>query len=499
MNLQKQLYRNKKLLQKVLENINPAVLIKLSQKRALKNFYDTSTNVKAYQSVLKSHNIRPRDIANITDFLKLPIIDKQSYISHHNFEELLLKPLEKNYTIEESSGFSGKSSFWPRFDGQDDLFADYMELGLIKTFSIDKKSTLLINTWALGTWVTGFKFGRGACLIANKPTNKLTVVNAGIKKDSVYKYLDFFEKSYDQIIIAGYPPFIKEIIENSIKNKIIKEPHKINLLMGGEGFPEEWRDYIASLLGIDIEKFNQKILSAYGAADVGLELGYEQPITVLLRRLLIENSEIRKQVIGVQQNYVPHFFQYNPLNMYVEVVNGELIYTAKAGIPTIRYNLHDSGNILSFDKVLDILSLKYDIKKLKKELKPLHLPVLYLMGRTDGVIPVSSANVYVEQIKSIVNHTDLQKYITGKFFAYSKLDVNFKPELFIVLEADLINNIDKQFVEKFITKKLCSMNQDYNEFYISDTKQFSPRIDYLSRNEFSEYTDESIKIKYIKK
>jgi phenylacetate-CoA ligase len=499
MDLKKLLYKNKRLLSFILENINPETLISLGKRKAFKTFQDTANEVEAYKTVLKNNGIDPSTIHSANDFHKIPILDKQNYISKYPLTTLLHSPIEYNYTIEESSGFSGKSSFWPRFDGQDDLFTDYMELGLIKTFHIDQKSTLLINTFALGTWVTGFKFGRGALTISNKKGNKLTVINTGIKKESVYKYLETFEKYYEQIILAGYPPFIKEIVEQSINNGLIPDKTKINIITGGESFPEEWRDYISGLLNIKVLDFNQKILSAYGAADVGLELGYEQPITILFRKLLISNQNLRQRILKTTQNSVPHFFQYNPLNVFVETSNDELIFTANSGIPQVRYNLHDSGGIISFNEMLECLSLKYSKKLILSNFKPFKLPVLYLLGRTDGVIAVSSANVYIEQIKAIVNSMELQPYITGKFFAFNRMDSQFKPELHICLETNEVSEKAKLFIEETITSKLCLSNQDYKEFYTSDRAQYRPHFDYLSKVEFSQYTEDSIKIKYLKK
>jgi len=138
---------------------------------------------------------------------------------------------------------------------------------------------LVINTFALGTWVTGVKFARALCGVANKKDIKMTVANTGMVFDSAIKIIENFADEYDQVLLAGYPPFVKGLVEELIEKKTIKNV-EMHIMVGAESFPEEWRDYMTKLLQTQYD-YEPTILSAYGAADVGLELGYEQPITKL--------------------------------------------------------------------------------------------------------------------------------------------------------------------------------------------------------------------------
>lgn len=499
MDLQKVLLSKPKLARKLLETAPPKLLLNLGKKKAFKAF-KSCLNVKAYKELLKQKKIDISKIKSVKDFDKLPIIDKQNYILNNPLKDIIKYDFPQNYTIEESSGYGGKSCFWLRFSGQDDSFVNYMEVGLSKTFKIDKKTTLLINTFALGTWVTGVKFARAACGVANKADNKMTVANTGMIKKSVMRILENFSKYYEQTILVGYPPFVKEIVEEANELKLLKGI-KLNIMVGAEAFPEEWREYINSIL-INNTKYTPIILSAYGAADVGLELGYEQPITVMFRNLLRDNKDIRYEILGNGVDFVPHFFQYNPLNIWIEEYNNELIYTSNSGIPVTRYNLHDSGGIIEYDKMIEVLSRKFDIKKILKDLKPFKLPLLYLRGRTDGVIPVSGANVYIEQVRSALENKLLQKYITGRFYSYSELDKNFFPLFHIIIEIDdnkVLDEKKKEYINKKIVKTLCKLNQDYNAFYQDKPEQYRPITKFINRTEFNKYINDSIKIKYIKK
>ena len=191
MDLQKLLLKNPKLVKYTLENINPSLLVDLGKKKAFKAF-QIASKVKAYQELIEEKGVQISSIQSEEDFRKLPIIDKQSYILKYPLGKLLKVDFAQNYTIEESSGYGGKSCFWLRYSGQDDAFVNYAEVGLVKTYNVKKKSTLVINTFALGTWVTGVKFARALCGVANKKDIKMTVANTGMVFDSAIKTIQNF-------------------------------------------------------------------------------------------------------------------------------------------------------------------------------------------------------------------------------------------------------------------------------------------------------------------
>lgn len=485
-----------KLTRRILEKIPSSILLKLGKKTAYKTLRKAYTT-KAYQDFLKSKGIK--SIEGI-DFKDIPVSDKKSYIKNYKLKDLLVESIENNYTIEESSGYGGNPFYWPRYSGQDDNFVDYMELGLDKVFKISSKKTLMVNTFALGAWVTGVKFARGACSLANREDIPLTVINVGMEKEAAIRAIKTFAKHYEQTIVVGYPPFVKEIIEQceaigSLRKNII------HLIVGAESFPEEWRTYMIELLNDRKEKYNPIIVSAYGAADVGLNLGYEQPITILLRKFLQTNKEARYKVLGSDVETVPHFFQYNPLSIWVETKNGELIFTSDTGIPIVRYNLHDSGGILDYSEMIEVLSEQYNVDDLIEKYKPFRLPVVYLRGRTDDVVPVSGAIVYIDQLRKALELPELQKYITGRFYSYSDYNDAMIPQFNLCLEIDSKNAIkgSKKEIKKKVIQTLCKTNQDYRAFYKDKPEQYAPRIQYLTEKEFKSYRNSSLKIRYVKK
>jgi phenylacetate-CoA ligase len=407
---------------RALQRVNSKILSNSSlllKRKALKNALAT----KAYRDLLEKKEINTQTVS----FKNLPLIDKASYIKNYPLTDLLFHPMEEHYTIELSSGYSGEPHYWPRYKGQDDGFLTYMEMGLIFTFQIDKVKTLMLNTFALGTWVTGVKFSRFALELANRESNRMMTVNTGTVFADAINVIKDIGPMFEQIIIAGYPPFINSLIDTIkpiSKQEILS---KIKIMAGGEAFSENWRVSMNIKLGNAPDDY-MKIVSAYGSADTGLEIGYEQPITILLRKMLEEDQEIRSEILGDYSDYTPHFFQYNPLSIFIEEVEGELIFTSDAAIPLVRYNLHDAGGILSFDEMVAILARKYDIKKLLKELKPLKLPCCFVFGRSDGTVSIDGANIYVEEIKQTFDDlAHLQQFAAKKYKNVEQLIKNNIP------------------------------------------------------------------------
>jgi phenylacetate-CoA ligase len=116
-------------------------------------------------------------------------------------------------------------------------------------------------------------------------------------------------------------------------------------------------------------------------------------------------------------------FQYNPLIHFLEVNDvGEVICTvSRLDLlqPRIRYNVHDEGGLLEYQAAAAILRrFGYDIATLGSApetagprgplpwVRPIPLPFLWISGRRDATISVMGANIYPEDIETIVYRDD---------------------------------------------------------------------------------------------
>ena len=311
-------------------------------------------------------------------------------------------------------------------------------------------------------------------------------------------------KYFEQVILVGYPPFVRNVLDELKSQGYDFSSVKFHIIVGGEGFPEEWRDYVLGILNggiLDLEK--NLIASAYGAADAGFDIGYEVPLTIFLRREMRKNKELATDILGDNYPYIPHLFQFNPLKNWIESVNGELCFTTDTPIALVRYNIHDKGGVIWPDKLDEILSKYYDINQLKKEYKPYRFPLVYLYGRSDGVVTVSGANVYLENLKQIFTLDFINKYdLTVRFFTYLSYDNKARPLFNIICECNAENvTKDSKKIEEFrneFVSELSSINSEFSNAYRSDTKACAPKIKFLTPELFTKQNPYSIKFKYIK-
>ena len=99
-------------------------------------------------------------------------------------------------------------------------------------------------------------------------------------------------------------------------------------------------------------------------------------------------------------------FQYNPLDYAIETnEQGELIITINRLAllsPRIRYNIHDAGGVIPFERMLHLLR-QHGLDPLREVDRPgqpaFTLPFLYLFGRSDSTISYMGANIYPEDVE----------------------------------------------------------------------------------------------------
>ena len=226
-----------KLTRLFMSNMSASFWYKQGQKNALKVFKESAENSPAYRDFLKINKIKPQSIQTIADFENLPVLNKKNYVAKYPLEELSFEgKLSSKYTVEKSSGYGGGSFFWPRLAEEDAIFPKYIEYAFVQFYGIDKKSTLVILTLALGTWTSGEKMAEALRMAAKKPNYKMTVITPGANQEEVIEIVKTLSKQYEQTVIVGYPPFIKSVIDEGIRHRISWKKLNTKLGLGGEGY-----------------------------------------------------------------------------------------------------------------------------------------------------------------------------------------------------------------------------------------------------------------------
>ncbi|MFA5928637.1 MAG: hypothetical protein WC838_05010, partial [Candidatus Margulisiibacteriota bacterium] len=301
------------------------------------------------------------------------------------------------------------------------------------------------STWATGVWVTGTRFVEAA-------SNSGTVLNTGTNIQEIIRTIKEQGKD-NRFILAGYPPFLTKLIESGKEEGINWQDYKINLLTGGEGFVEGWRSYMQSILGPEA-----LIYSAYGASDLDIAVANENSLTVRLLQMAFRYKEVRQKLFGGDR--MPSFFgQWDPIRYHITErttpeKKQELVFTITSPnvvLPKIKYCIGDEGGVISYQQFLQKLqelskqdNLNKKLKGLimilidnierKKDLDVLHIPFLFIFGRSDGTISIDGANIYPSDIQAAIYSDPEMAGSINSFLMEIKPNANMMPEFHLHIE-----------------------------------------------------------------
>lgn len=492
-------YKNLKQLKIDLNTKNEHFWREEGERMALGLFHEASNRVPAYKDFLKKNRVDPKKIKTISDFKLVPVIDKKNYLKAYPFEKLCLDGnIGGMDMISLSSGSTGEPFFWPRGKNQELETAMSHELFMLDSFEIDKYSTLLIVSFAMGMWVAGTLTYKAAQSIAEK--YNMTVITPSINKNDILNIVKRIGSKYEQIIIAGYPPFVKDIIDEGEASGIDWEKHRIKFIFAAEGFSESWRDYLYDK--VKSKNPLKDSLNIYGTADA-LILGHETPATILIRKKAIAQPTLYKSLFYSEER-VPTLIQYNPTMRYFEQINSSLIFTAPSGIPLIRYNIGDNGGLITFNLMIKSLSgnntdLFREAKKQKISLW--QLPFLYVFGRDDFTATLYGINIYPETIRESLSLVGINEHVSGKFTMLTKNDGKFNQ--YLEVNVELKNQKDyppglNSKIKDMATGMLRSRSNEYNELYKSLGRKAEPEIKLCSYGD-SQFFGSGLKQKWHRK
>lgn len=467
------------------------------EERALKLFYAAAQHVPAYKDFLKKNSIEPEKIKTVNDFKNVPLIDKENYLRAYPLEQLCwYGDLASQQMISVSSGSSGKPFLWPRGHILEAETALEHELFLETFFEIDQYSTLFIVCFAMGMYVAG-PITTNSTLRLEMKGYPITTVTPGYAPDDVLTIIPELAPKYDQVVLAGYPPYIKEILDQGIERGIDWKKIKLRFLLAGEGFNETWRTYVAQIAGgqSPVKDF----LNLYGSADAAV-LAHETMASIVVRRRVSEDMQAREKLFKSER--LPSFLQYHPEHKYFEEVNDELIFTAPGGIPLVRYNIHDSGGILNRQDIVEAVpELGEYFTELEQQKKIWHLPFLYIFGKSDQTVVVYGANVYPENIKRALEDEEIRSEVSGKFIMYTTLDEEKDQRFVIEIECASGAGVTKNLLERLnnhILESLLTYNSEYRTSYRGTGDKMAPIVKLFHWKD-ERFDQRSIKRRWLKK
>lgn len=451
----------------------------VSERMALNLFKQTAKRVPAYKKFLTKYRVDPASIKTIEDFKQIPLTDKDSYINKYKLNELCWDgKIESSYFLSASSGSTGIPNFWPRSTEQNFQGATISERIYKEYFGADKKSTLYIVAFAMGMWIAGTYMAMSTEWVSQKGY-PITVTTPGLNRDEIIRLVKMGSQYYDQVVLVGYPPFVKDVVDYGITQGVDWKKINIKFLFSGEAFTERWRAHLA-------DKTNLKnpltdTINIYGSADVGL-VAHETPLTNYLRHFTAVNAGALEDIFGSER--VPSVNQYDPTIRYFEKIDERLIITAPSGIPLVRYDTKDIGDILYFEDLQNKLKRhKVDIASEFKKKGMSNLlwktPIVYLFGRGKFSASIYGITIFPEYMKYILDNRELIEQVTGKYVISTEETKSHDQALYLRVELKETTAQSlklKDLITKVFVGELPKISSEYKHLLSSMGAKVHPKV-----------------------
>ena len=442
--------------------------------QALALFHDVAASVPAYRDLLTERGVDPAAVRTPADFAALPVITKQGYILRHPLAALSRAgQLPTCDMIAVSSGSTGAPTFWPRSLTDELPIARRFEQVFHDSFQADRRRTLAVVCFALGTWVGGM-YTASSCRHLAARGYPITVITPGNNKDEIFRAVLELGPTFDQVVLLGYPPFLKDVIDAGRARGVDWTPLHIKLVFAGEVFSEEWRALVLERAGATDPLHDSA--SLYGTADAGV-LGNETPLSIAIRRFLARRPDAARALFG--QDRLPTLVQYDPSSRYFEAQDGMLLFSGDNGVPLVRYAILDAGGVHSFDAMLAALApFGFDPRlELEGSRGVRDLPFVHVFGRSDFTVSYFGANIYPENVTVGLEQPDIKEWVTGKFVLEVLEGDDRDPHLAVVVElspGELPTEPRRAAVAASIEAELLRLNSEFKGYVPPDRR--APRV-----------------------
>lgn len=449
-------------------------------KRALTLFHKAASNVPAYKDFLKKNKMPPGMIKTFKDFQSVPVMNKENYLRQYPLKELSWDGhLKKPLVLTATSGSTGEPFYFSRnsiIDWQSSIIHELF----FKMSSLNhNSSTLVIVCFGMGIWIGGI-ITYQAFEIIGRRGHPISIITPGINKEETFNALKNLAPHFEQTILVGYPPFLKDIIDETPGRGIRLKNLNISLLFAAEPFIEKFRDYMAKK--INIRNIHLNTMNIYGSADIGT-MAFETPLSILVRRIATKNPRLFGNIFS-DISKTPTLAQYIPSFILFESPEQEILLTGDNSIPLIRYSIGDHGGTYTFSQIKDMLAshgvdLHEEAKATGITNHLYQLPFVYVYERMDMSTTLYGLQIYPETIREVLLKNPFNKFFTGKFTLSTKFDTNQDQYLEINLELQknkkVINVLKLRLLNEFV-KNLRLKNSEYRELSDFLGKRSLPKL-----------------------
>lgn len=439
----------------------------------LRLFRDAARHVPAYRRFLATHAIDPESVDSIEAFRRVPVTTKDNYYRENPLPDLCRNAeLDACDIVALSTGSTGEPAVWPRFVTDELGTAERIEQVLAGAFDARERRTLAVICFALGNWVGGIYTLACVRQLAAKGY-AITAVSPGNSLPEILRALRALGPHYDQRILFGYPPFLKDVIEHGQREGVDWSTPATRLVMAGEVFSEEWRDRVCQRLGAPNPA--RATASLYGTADGGV-LANETPLSIRIRRALALRPDAARTLFG--ESRLPTLCQYDPEHRFFEVEDGWLLFSGDGGAPLLRYKILDRGGIIGHAQMLRFLEEHQVVLERDPAGELPELPFVFVFGRSHFAVSFYGANVFPENVSSALEKRELAAEVSGKFVLEVVHDTALDSELRLIVELARGQSAAPDLAMRIGEAVRCELERQNSEFasYVPERRR-TPRIE----------------------
>lgn len=402
-------------------------------KRSVELFKKAAKEVPAYHKFLASHGCDPESIKTPEDFTRVPLSSKKDYLQKTSLSDVMW-PGDWRGQIHycSTSGSTGIPHYFPRNKKLAEQ-ASYMAEEFLRSSSYGRGRVLVIMGFGMGVWIGGIFTMHAFEIAVERVKEPVAILPTGYNRTEVFKALKRLSPEYDQTILAGYPPFIKEIVDDAEAEGVDLKNLNMRFMFAAEAFTEMFRDYVCEKAGV--KDALADTLNIYGSADIGA-MAHETPLSILIRRLATKEPVLFEDIFG-QIEKTPTLAQYNPDFIEFEEAEGQLLLTGNSAVPLIRYAIGDHGSVKSFeevDKIFEARGVNLRHEAEKAGIKYDKRPFVYVYERVDFSTNLHGINIYPEFVKAGLSNPALSGKVTGRFTMATEYDENHVQYLHVNVE-----------------------------------------------------------------
>ncbi|MEG1749104.1 MAG: hypothetical protein RR249_05375 [Tannerellaceae bacterium] len=421
---------------------------------------------------------------NPSDFEQLPLLTKQNYLLNYPMRELCrAEDLNSFHLIGASSGFSKTGAvYWPKRPQDEAGYMQAIETQLRDNYGTDKRRTLVIVSLAFGMWIGGMQIAAAVRNIALSGKYPLMLATPGLDLKAAVNVIKSYQDLFDQLLIITNPSNISLFTALLNQADVHLAPGTVSFPVVGEYFSEAFREHISSTYGHATDS-PFVLWTGYGSADTG-DVSAETKETIALRKYLHHHPQLAEKLF--ETCTVPMILAVSP-QVYLEIIDGNIIVTKDQFIPLIRYNTGDEGGLLTKE------SLRGEVPD--ELLNNLPEQMMFVHGRAKSAIIFYGTNLMVNAISDHLLSLP-SNYGYGGLFTVKEVEVEGIATFHFTIYTAVHPDMDAAGYRQSLIDFFCTQSAEFNFKYQNLSKSVSVPLISVSLADITSL-DSQVKHRYI--